>query len=84
VLTGNLAPRGCVIEAGRRRQAVVATDRRRADQYRRRAIELAQEARDEADKGRRRFLLDKARSSMAAADAIAPELPSEPEFFRKM
>ena len=55
----------------------IDTDRRRADNYRRRAIELAQEARWEADKGRRRFLLDKARSSVAAADEIAPELPSE-------
>jgi hypothetical protein len=50
-------------------------DRRRADAYRRRAIELAEEARWEADQGRRRFLLDKARSAVAAADEIAPELP---------
>ena len=49
-------------------------DSRRADNYRRRAIELATEARDEADRGRRKFLLDKARSSLAAADAIwSPE-----------
>jgi hypothetical protein len=54
-------------------------DRRRADALRRRAIELAQEARSEEHKGRRRFLTDKARSAVAAADEIAPELPSEPE-----
>jgi hypothetical protein len=41
---------------------------------RRRAIELAQEARWEEDKSQRRFLLD--RSSVAAADEIAPELPA--------
>jgi hypothetical protein len=56
--------------------------RRRADGLRRRAIELAREAYNEADRGRRRFLLDKARSSIAAADAIAPELPPEPQIFR--
>jgi hypothetical protein len=55
---------------------------RRADALRRRAIELAQEARWEADKGRRRFLLDKARSAVAAADATAPEPPPQPEIFR--
>jgi hypothetical protein len=49
----------------------IDTSRRRADAYRRRAIELAQEARWENDKGRRRFLLDKARSAVAAADEIA-------------
>jgi hypothetical protein len=58
-------------------------DRRRADALRLRAIELAKEARWEADKSRRRFLTDKARSAVAAADAIAPELPAEPEIFRK-
>jgi hypothetical protein len=56
---------------------------RRADALRRRAIELAQEARWEADRGRRNFLLDKARSAVAAADEIAPELSSEPEIFRR-
>jgi hypothetical protein len=61
----------------------IDNDRRRADQYRRRAIELAEEARWEADKGRRRFLLDKARRAVAATDEIAPELPSEPEIFRR-
>jgi hypothetical protein len=54
-------------------------DRRRADALRRRAIELAQEARWEEDKAQRHFLLDKARSSVAAADEIAPELPPEPQ-----
>jgi hypothetical protein len=54
----------------------------RADAYRRRAIELAEEARWENDKGRRRFLLDKARSAIAAADKIAAELEPEPQIFR--
>jgi hypothetical protein len=58
-------------------------DQRRADALRRRAIELAQQARWEADTGRRRFLTDKARSAVAVADEIAPELPPEPEIFRK-
>jgi hypothetical protein len=53
------------------------------DTSRRRADALAKEARWEADKGRRRFLNDKARSSLAAADEIAPELASEPQIFRK-
>jgi hypothetical protein len=60
----------------------IDTDHRRADQYRRRAIELAQEARWEADRGRRNFLLDKARSAVAAADEIAAGLPPEPQIFR--
>jgi hypothetical protein len=38
---------------------------RRADALRRRAVELAQEARWEADRGRRNFLLDKARSAVS-------------------
>jgi hypothetical protein len=58
-------------------------DRRRADALRKRAMELAIEARWQEDKSQRHFLLDKARSSLAAADAIAPELPSEPEIFRR-
>jgi hypothetical protein len=37
----------------------IDTDHRRADAYRRRAIELAEEARNEEDRGRRSFLLDK-------------------------
>jgi hypothetical protein len=61
----------------------IDTDHRRADGYRRRAIELAEEARNEEDRGRRRFLLDKARSAVAAADAIAPEPPPQPEIFRR-
>jgi hypothetical protein len=63
--------------------APIDPDRRRADALRLRAIELAQEARWEENKGRRRFLTDKARSAVAAADAIAPELPPEPEIFRR-
>jgi hypothetical protein len=62
--------------------APIDPDRRRADALRLRAIELAQEARWEENKGRRRFLTDKARSAVAAADEIAPELPSEPQVFR--
>ena len=58
-------------------------DHHRADALRRRAIELAQQARWEDDKAQRHFLLDKARSAVAAADEIAPELPSEPKIFRK-
>jgi hypothetical protein len=54
-------------------------DSRRADALRRRAVELGLEARNKDDKARRRLLIDKARSSIAAADAIAPELPAEPE-----
>jgi hypothetical protein len=59
----------------------IDNERRRADALRLRAIELAQEARWEENKGRRHFLLDKARSAVAAADEIAPELPSKPQVF---
>jgi|SoiMethySBSTD1v2_1073268.scaffolds.fasta_scaffold4780335_1 hypothetical protein len=54
----------------------------RPDAYRRRAIELAEEARGEADQARRRFLLDKARAFVRCADELAPELPPEPQIFR--
>lgn len=46
----------------------------RADTYRRRAIELAQQAKHEDDYGRRRFLVDKARALVNVADAIDPPL----------
>ena len=48
---------------------LLATDRR-ADTYRRHAIELAEQARREDDKGRRRYLLDLARNYIAVADQI--------------
>jgi hypothetical protein len=60
----------------------IDTDHRRADALRYRAVELAKEARWEANTGRRRFLLDKARSALAAADEIAAGLPPEPQIFR--
>ena len=47
----------------------------------RRAIELAEEARGEADQARRRFLLDKARAFVLCADELA-QLPPEPQIFR--
>ncbi len=46
----------------------------RADTYRRRAIELAQQARREDDLGQRRFLIDKARNLVNVADQIDPPL----------
>jgi hypothetical protein len=55
----------------------------RALAYRERAIELAEAARHEDDKGQRRFLLDKARNMVAVADALDPQPPAEPEVFRK-
>jgi hypothetical protein len=70
----------CIVRRGK---TDVAPRHSRADTYRRRAIELAEEARWENDKARRRFLLDKARGAVAAADEIAPELPAEPQIFRK-
>jgi hypothetical protein len=59
------------------------TDQTRADGFRRRAIELAEEARNEARPGGG-SLIDKARSSIAPADMLAPELPPEPQIFRKL
>jgi hypothetical protein len=50
---------------------------RRADSYRRRAQELAEAARAEDAKARRRFLIDKARSYWAVAEQIEPLLPAE-------
>jgi hypothetical protein len=56
---------------------LLATDRR-ADTYRRHAIELAEQARREDDKGRRRYLLDLARNYIAVADQIDPPLDEPP------
>jgi hypothetical protein len=52
----------------------------RALAYRQRAIELAEAARHEGDKGQRRFLIDKARNMVNVADALDPP-PAEPEVF---
>jgi hypothetical protein len=49
---------------------------RRPDAYRRRAIELATQAKKEDDPGQRRYLLDLARNMVNVADALAP-LPPE-------
>jgi ABC-type uncharacterized transport system ATPase component len=49
----------------------------RALAYRQRAIELAEAARHEDDKGQRRFLVDKARSLIAVADAMDPPPPPD-------
>jgi hypothetical protein len=46
----------------------------RALAYRQRAVELAEAARHEDDKGQRRFLVDKARALVNVADAIDPPL----------
>jgi hypothetical protein len=53
----------------------------RALAYRERAIELAQQAKREDDRGQRRFLLDKARGMIAVADALDPPPPDEPQVF---
>jgi hypothetical protein len=50
----------------------------RALSFRTRAIEQAEAAKREDDKGQRRFLLDKARHYVNVADAIDPLLPDEP------
>jgi hypothetical protein len=56
----------------------------RALAYRQRAIELTEAARQVDDKGQRRFLVDKARSLIAVADAMdPPPPPDEPGIFRK-
>jgi hypothetical protein len=60
------------------RRLIVDPEAARADAFRRHAIELANEARREDDKGRRRFLLDKARALVNVADAIDPLPPTEP------
>jgi len=46
---------------------------RRAETYRRHAIELAEAARREDDKSRRRYLLDLARNYIAVADQLDPQ-----------
>jgi hypothetical protein len=52
----------------------------RANSFRLRAIELAEAAKRENDKGERRFLLDKARHYVNVADAIdPPPPPGEPQ-----
>jgi hypothetical protein len=53
----------------------------RALAYRQRAIELAEAARREDDKGQRRFLIDKARNLVNVADALDPQPPAEPNVF---
>jgi hypothetical protein len=55
----------------------------RALGYRSRAIELAQQAKRETDRGQQRYMLDKARAYISVADAMDPPPPSEPEIFRK-
>jgi hypothetical protein len=55
----------------------------RALKFRERAIELALEAKREDDPGQRRFLLDKARTLVNVADALAPLPPDEPQVFRE-
>jgi hypothetical protein len=49
----------------------------RALAYRQRAIELAEAARHEDDKGQRRFLVDKARALVNVADAMDPLPPDK-------
>jgi hypothetical protein len=53
----------------------------RADTYRRRAIELAQQAKREDDPGQRRFMVDKASALISVADAMDPPPPAEPQVF---
>jgi Family of unknown function (DUF6381) len=54
----------------------------RADAFRRRAIELAMQAKREDDPGQRRFLIDKARNLVNVADALDPQPAAEPQVFR--
>jgi hypothetical protein len=64
--------------------AIIDHSAARATAYRQRAVELAEAARHEDDKGQRRFLVDKARSLIAVADAMdPPPQPDEPGIFRK-
>jgi hypothetical protein len=66
------------------RRLLIDQEAVRADAFRRRAIELAMQAKREDDPGERRFLLDKARNLVNVADAMdPPPPPSEPEIFRK-
>jgi len=53
----------------------------RALAFRQRAVELAEAARREDDKGQRRFLLDKAHGMIAVADELDPQPPVEPQVF---
>jgi hypothetical protein len=55
--------------------AIINHPAARALAYRQRAVELAEAARREDDKGQRRFLLDKARNMVAVADALDPLPP---------
>jgi hypothetical protein len=59
------------------RRLIVDPEAARADAFRRRAIELAEQARREDDPGQRRFLVDKARALVNVADAIDPPPPAE-------
>jgi hypothetical protein len=66
------------------RRLIVDPEAVRADTYRRRAIELAEQAKREDDLSRRRFLVDKARALVNVADAMDPPLPpDEPQIFRE-
>ena len=66
------------------RRLLIDPEAARADTYRRRAIELAMQAKREDDLSRRRFLVDKARALVNVADAIdPPPPPDEPGIFRK-
>jgi hypothetical protein len=58
---------------------LIAHHASRALAYRERAIELAEAARREDDKGQRRFLLDKARALISVADAMDPQPAAEPQ-----
>jgi hypothetical protein len=53
----------------------------RADTYRRRAIELAQQAKHRPTMAGADFLVDKARSLISVADAMDPPPPAEPQGF---
>jgi hypothetical protein len=64
------------------RRLPVDQEAARADAFRRRAIELAMQAKREDDPGQRRFLLDKARTLVNVADALDPQPPEEPQIFR--
>jgi hypothetical protein len=64
------------------RRLIVDPEAARADAFRRRAIELAMQAKREDDPGQRRFLIDKARNMVNVADAMDPP-PDEPEIFRE-
>jgi len=64
------------------RRLLVDQEAVRADAFRRRAIELATQAKREDDPGQRRFLVDKARALVNVADALDPPPPAETEIFR--